>query len=114
MGTFALDRFDSDLKLSIQVARPASIYVMIDARSEHPDWLLRDFTKTKHQLQRGPWAQSIITSKILISADGEKYVTYEVWGREINQVGTEVLGRSINNRNTIKQLAMYGVAVKEK
>ena len=114
VGTFALDRFDRTLKLSIQIASPATVYVMMDTRSEHPDWLLRDFVKTTHQLRCGPWAPSIVTADLPVSADGEKYVDFEVWSRDMLQAGTIVLGRSSNNSNTINNLAMYGIAVKKK
>lgn len=110
VGTYSSDRIDKDLQLNLHLSKPATVYIMMDTRSALPDWLIRDFKRTPHQLRCGPWGNSAAAKDITPSEDGIRYVTYQVWSREIPNAGTLTLGPSYNKKLP-RRFAMYGIAV---
>jgi len=112
LRTFSADRKDPSLNLSIDVMESCTVYVMFDSRSEPPSWLQRDFKKLRQQIRSGPWNPiSSVTKGIAPDADGNLYVDYSVWAREINAPGTFTLGPPRESDEPVNR-AMYGVAVK--
>ncbi len=109
--TFHDDRRSWDLNISIDLAGPAAMYVMVDARNPTPDWLLEDFADTGLQLRTGPWREVGVVEDVTPGSDGGLYVSYRVWKREILAAGTVTLGPP-RTRGQPGNRAMYGIAVR--
>ena len=112
LRTFSEDRKDPSLQLSIEVTEPSTVYIMLDSRSTPPKWLQSDFKKLRQQVRSGPWNPlSSVTEGLAPNEDGELYVNYSIWTREINSPGSFTLGPP-RLPNEPRNRAMYGVAVK--
>lgn len=110
VATFSSDRIDPDLSLTLTLAKPATVYLMMDARAEVPEWLARDFQKTDLKLRAGPWGERWSARVITDPDDGIGYVNYEVWKREVTGRQVELGSPFIDSSS--RELAMYGIAVK--
>ena len=108
--TFHDDRDSWDLEISLQIARPSTVYVMFDARNPVADWLRQDFTDTGLQVRTGPWREVGIVEGMAPHADGGLYVTYRVWKRDVLSACVVNLGppRTFGQPGN---RAMYGIAV---
>ncbi|MGC4017712.1 MAG: FecR domain-containing protein [Luteolibacter sp.] len=112
IATFAADRRDSNHQITLEVAKPCTVYIMADTRTPPPEWLTRDFRDSGLRLRSGPWGpDSAIASKLQPDAHGRYFVGYAVWSRKITSPGRVTLGPPRGN-NTPSQHAMYGIAVK--
>ena len=110
--TFSADRKDLGLKLSLDISAPSRVYVFFDQRTPVPEWLRRDFVKTKMQLRSGPWKPvSGVAGGIAPDESGELFVEYSVWKRELSQPGSVELGPPRRENDPLNR-AMYGIAVK--
>jgi ferric-dicitrate binding protein FerR (iron transport regulator) len=100
--TFFHDRRDLDLRLTITLEKPATVFIFHDARKPPPRWLREDFTRTSDTLVSGPWRR----------AKGEATYTldYQVWRRAC-PAGEVVLGPS-QDPGSGPRGVMYGIAVK--
>lgn len=111
IGTFPDDRRDADLHLTLDITRPATVYLLLDTRAPVPDWVKRRFTTTPMQLRCGPWTDASGTTKAAQRDDnGVAWVHYEIWRAEA-PAGPFELGPPFESGNA-RKLAMYGVAVK--
>lgn len=111
IGTFSADRHERDLKLTLNVSRACTVYVMLDARSEVPDWVRRDFTDTGHHLRSGPWVGNPVVQGMTTDANGEIHVDYMLWKKTVPAAGTITLGPPYPTGDATHR-AMYGIAVK--
>ncbi len=100
--TFFHDRRDLDLRITFELKKPATVFIMHDARKPAPAWLVENFTRTPHELESGPWFRSKDKS--------EYHVTYQVWRRDC-PAGEVALGPS-QDPGTGLRGAMYAIAVK--
>jgi ferric-dicitrate binding protein FerR (iron transport regulator) len=100
--TFFDDHRDLDLSLTITLKKPATVFILHDARKPPPRWLREGFTRTSDTLVSGPWRR----------AKGESPYTldYQVWRRTC-PAGEVVLGPS-QDRGSGPRGVMYGIAVK--
>ncbi|MEI7534795.1 MAG: FecR domain-containing protein [Verrucomicrobiae bacterium] len=113
IGTFQGEVIRKELPdISLDLARPCSVYVMFDSRATPPDWLKRDFKDTGLRLRSGPWWSDLLATKNLKpDANGELYIVHSVWRRDVPAAGTVTLGAPfIKGEN--RPYAMYGIAVK--
>jgi ferric-dicitrate binding protein FerR (iron transport regulator) len=100
--TFFHDRRNLDLRISFELKKPATVFIMHDGRKPAPRWLVKNFTRTPHVLESGPWFRS---------KDKTEYnVKYQVWRREC-PAGPVALGPS-QDPGTGLRGAMYAIAVK--
>jgi ferric-dicitrate binding protein FerR (iron transport regulator) len=100
--TFFHDRRNLDLRIALELKKPATVFIMHDGRKPAPRWLLENFTRTPHVLESGPWVRG---------KDKSAYtVKYQVWRREC-PAGEMALGPS-QDPGTGLRGAMYGIAVK--
>jgi anti-sigma factor RsiW len=111
--TFSDDRQETDLEITLMIARPCELYVLPDARAPVPEWLQRDFTDTGLRLRSGPWwaSRGISTSPQAKNADGTILIEHAVWKKRISTPGPVVLGPPRAARQNAN-LVMYGIAVK--
>ena len=108
--TFHDDRDRRDLEITLEVAQPCTVYVMIDARNPVADWLRQDYSDTGLQVRTGPWREVGIVEGMSPHADGGLYVTYHVWKRDVQSAGVVNLG-SPRTFGQPGNRAMYGIAV---
>ena len=108
--TFHDDRGRRDLEITLEVAQPCTVYVMIDARNPVADWLRQDYSDTGLQVRTGPWREVGIVEGMAPHADGGLYVTYQVWKRDVLSAGVVSLGPPRTFRQPGNR-AMYGIAV---
>lgn len=100
--TFFHDRRDLDLRITFELKKPATVFIMHDARKPAPAWLVENFNRTPHVLESGPWFRA---------KDKSEYtVRYQVWRREC-PAGEVALGPSQDPGTGIRG-AMYAIAVK--
>lgn len=111
VGTFSADRHDPDLELTLTVSRPCTVYLMLDARAEVPEWVRRDFVEAGLQLRSGPWTDNPIVQGMTADASGVIFVTYQAWKRAVATAGQVKLGPPYPEQDG-KHRAMYGIAVK--
>ncbi len=111
VGTFSPDRNDPDLELTLSVSRPCTVFLMLDSRSEVPEWVKRDFTEAGFQLRSGPWAENPVVQGMTADESGEIHVTYHVWKRTVPAAGAIKLGPPYPEKDG-RYRAMYGIAVK--
>ena len=112
VGTFAQDRKDANHQIHLDVAGPCTVFVMLDLRTEPPEWLLRDFRDTGLRLRSGPWhPEAAVVSRMPPPAEGRLFLTHTVWSREVNAAGRVELGPP-RAKEEPNHHAMYGIAVK--
>ena len=111
VGTFSPDRHDPDLELTLTVSRPCTVYLMLDARAEVPEWVRRDFVEAAFGLRSGPWADNPVVQGMTADASGEIFVIYQVWKRAMPTAGQVKLGPPYTEKDG-RHRAMYGIAVK--
>ena len=104
-------RHERDLRLTLRLEEPATVYVMLDTRRRIPAWLKKEFKDTGWHLRSGPWAESGIVRGLRADARGEFFIEYTVWSRVMRKAGTVELGPPhILGEGGAK--AMFGIAVK--
>jgi hypothetical protein len=100
--TFFHDRRNLDLRITFELKKPATVFIMHDGRKPAPRWLLENFSRTPHTLESGPWFRS---------KDKSEYtVKYQVWRRDC-PAGEVALGPS-QDPGTGLRGAMYAIAIK--
>lgn len=100
--TFFHDRRNLDLRITLELKKPATVFIMHDGRKPAPRWLIENFRRTPHILESGPWFRA---------KDKTRYnVKYQVWRREC-PAGEVALGPS-QDPGTGLRGAMYAIAVK--
>jgi ferric-dicitrate binding protein FerR (iron transport regulator) len=100
--TFFHDRRDLDLRITLELKKPATVFIMHDSRKPVPRWLREGFTKTPDALESGPWFRA--------KDQSEYTVKYQVWRRDC-PAGEVVLGPSQDPGSGLRG-AMYAIAVK--
>lgn len=106
--TFNSDKREQDLEVTVELAKPAALYVFHEPRlGEVPDWLKKDFVDTglKIGLDEGPPDMPQLALEKGAGKSVDRIFT--VWRREVRQPGPVTLGR-----NTASSKSMYGVAAK--
>ena len=108
--TFNEDKWMKDLSVTVQLAKPATLYVFYDARLAPPPWLSERFTDTGVSigLDEGPWPggppQSVARGPGT-SIDN----VFTVWKCELGPDATIELGDVGMNKSGVGN-AMYGIA----
>jgi hypothetical protein len=120
--TFNDDKLRKDFGITLVLARPAKVYVLLDDRIEPPEWLKEDFRDTGDKLGLDAGAKTMedkknsnfqgrpgVGSGVSIDAN------FSIWERVVNKPGSVALGTNGKPKNP-KQFyltAMYGVAAVE-
>jgi hypothetical protein len=111
ISPFHTDRSIKNLEVAVHLARPATVYVMHDARKPALKWLKADFIDTGWRLRCGPWPQNPFVRDLKPNEDGEVFIEYTVWRKDVPQGDSLELGPPrVPGEGGTK--AMYGIAVK--
>lgn len=105
------DKFLTNLEVSVELARPAVLYVLFDNNMASPEWLTRDFIDTGIDvgLDQGPnkWHPELETGW----GGGESIDNvFSVWKREVHEPSTIVLGSVDSPAMKERGFNMYGIA----
>ncbi len=101
------DKRSRDIRVTIDLAHPATLYVFFDDRAQVPSWLADQFTDTGVDigLDEGPSPEKDLT---VAPGSGRSIdAVFSVWKRTIDQAGPITLGAMVDV-NSGK--AMYGIA----
>jgi hypothetical protein len=107
--TFNEYRYLTQLELSVELARPAWLYVIYDDRSPTPKWLSEQFEDTgaKVGLDEGPWENETPNRVLGVGPGISIDHVFTVWRRRCETPGVYKLGPMGKGREA---RAMYGVA----
>jgi hypothetical protein len=89
--TFNEDKTATELELTIQLARPANLYLLIDNRVPPPEWLTRDFVDTNVDVGLDE-LHSHVNLETALGAGKSLDQFYSVWKREVHVATNIVLG----------------------
>jgi ferric-dicitrate binding protein FerR (iron transport regulator) len=118
--TFNDFKYAQNLKIELELTKPATVYIFFDDRVPPPDWLKASFVDTGVNigLDEGPWSYvdanlGVITdpnARVGIGAGASVEQTFSVWKRECLTPETLVLGPLGEH---VGARAAYGIAVSE-
>jgi hypothetical protein len=120
--TFNDDKLRKDFGVTLVLARPAKVYVVLDDRIEPPKWLKDDFRDTGDKLGVDAGAKSMEDKKNNVSplrtgvGSGVSIdATFSIWERIVDKPGSVALGANGKPKNPRQfyWTAMYGVAAVE-
>jgi hypothetical protein len=118
---FNEDKLLPNVRLSIVLGKPATLYVFFDKRLSPPQWLKKDFKKNGDVvgMDNGRWnvsnreqRGSLIASTRYKKGNGPGVsidARFNVWERIVKEPGTIVLGPNTESDETAS-VSMYGVA----
>lgn len=104
--TFGPFHQDLDLAITLTLAAPARVYVLMDASIVPPDWLARDFQRTGAQVRRDNVYYRPTAKPNLVPP----WTIFDVWMRQVPHAGPVVLGPPLSAA-AAHPGAMYGIAV---
>jgi hypothetical protein len=106
------DKFVSDLELTVDVSRPATLYVFLDNNMAVPDWLLDGFTDTGIDIGLDCSVTKWHKDHSLGVGPGRSVdFPFSVWKRDVPQAGTITLGGIEPPQDRTQGFNMYGIAV---
>ena len=82
--TFNEDKTATELALTVQLAQPANLYVLIDNRVPPPEWLTRDFVDTNVDVGLDE-VHSHVNIETATGAGKSLDQFYSVWKREVHE-----------------------------
>lgn len=107
--TFAVDRYNWWMRLTLHVSRPGELFVFVDQRNPVPRWVLESFRDTG----------STITLQFKPNQYGGRVAAeypYTVWSRRVEQPGIVSLGAPYEDPpedgKSFKPNNMFGIAAK--
>jgi hypothetical protein len=102
------DKWASDLEITVEMARAATLFVFLDDREKPPAWLAGRFTKTGVSigLDEGSWPDPSLFTVDRGPGRSINHV-FSVWKRDVNRNEAIALGGLRGGRN---DRAMYGIA----
>ncbi len=105
------DKFVRDLELTVEIDRPAHLYVFLDNNMRVPDWLKKDFVDTGVDigLDGAPTDWHPANSLAMGAGKSIDFV-FSVWRREIKQPGAIKLGGVEPPQIRSEGFSMYGIA----
>jgi hypothetical protein len=81
--TFNDLKYRSNLEITVELARPATVYVFYDNRVPPPEWLTSQFEDTNVDigLDEGPWEFADPSMRVAVGAGTSLDQTFSVWQR---------------------------------
>jgi hypothetical protein len=116
---FNNDKFSAEIEITVNLSRPATLYVFFDSRLPEPEWLLRDFRKTGDVIgldmrltmdeapTKDPRAKKLKTRLSGIGPGKSVDQPFSIWQRVVDQPGPITLGPKGSGG---EMSAMYGIA----
>lgn len=110
--TFNEDKTDTEFEMTLELARPANVYVLIDNRVPPPEWLARDFVDTGVDI--GLDEVHVHVNMEAATGSGKSLDQfYSVWKCEVPHASSLVLGPLGHETYTrparVVQRGMYGI-----
>lgn len=108
------DKFVKPLEISVELLRPATLYVFFSDTLDVPDWLRRDFVDTGLDIGLDESKNRFVPRRKTATGPGESIDTvFSVWKRDVPEASTVTLG-AIRRPPDQKELKvgfnMYGIA----
>jgi hypothetical protein len=105
------DKFVRNLEITVQIARPATLYVFLDNNMEVPAWLREGFTDTGLDIgldgAKTEWHER---NSLAVGAGQSIDFPFSIWKREIKQPETITLGGIEPPDVRSRGFNMYGIA----
>ena len=107
--TFAVDRYNWWMRITLEIAQPLELFLLVDRRNPVPAWVRESFT---------PTGQSVTLDFKPDQARGAivRRFPYDVWSRRVTSAGTITLGPPYENppadRKSFSPNNMFGVAAR--
>jgi hypothetical protein len=108
------DKFIADLRVDVELARPATCYVLLDDNMSPPAWLREDFKNTGLHIgmdsAKTPWHKEHANA----AGPGESIdFTFSIWSRDVPKAGVVTLGGVDPPKTGTRSRGfnMYGIAV---
>jgi hypothetical protein len=89
--TFNEDKTATELQLTVVLAQPANLYLLIDNRVPPPAWLVRDFVDTSLEVGLDEVHRHVNIGALAGSGKSLDQI-YSVWRREVPEASAVVLG----------------------
>jgi hypothetical protein len=107
------DKFISDLKVEVRIARPATFFVFLDDNMPPPQWLREGFKDTGMKIgldgAKTEWHKN---NELGVGAGASVDFVFSIWQRDVPRRGTIVLGGvTPPDVKRSKGFNMYGIAV---
>jgi ferric-dicitrate binding protein FerR (iron transport regulator) len=104
------DKSTVGFELSIELARPATLYVFLSKAVPVPDWLVQDFVDTGYEIGLDEGRNRFWPKRQSGRGPGKSIDTpFSIWSRRVNQPGTVKLG-AIQRPADVNGFNMYGIA----
>ena len=108
--TFAVDRYNWWMQLTLEISRPCELYIFVDQRNSVPRWVADTFSDT---------GKTITLNFMPFTGSGRVAAQYpfSIWSRRVDKPGTIALGPPYENppddRKSFKPNSMFGVVARE-
>jgi hypothetical protein len=111
--TFNDDKTQHNLRIAVELAQPARLYLLVDDRAEAPQWLTDSFTDTGWDIGIDEGFADVENVETAIGAGRSIEWTFSVWSRDVIAPSTVLLG-SLQKDETAAAprevlRAMYGI-----
>jgi ferric-dicitrate binding protein FerR (iron transport regulator) len=107
--TFAVDRYNWWMRITLEIAQPVELFVLVDRRNPVPAWVRESFAPTGHSMTldfKPEQARGAIVRRF----------PYDVWSRRVESPGTITLGAPYENppadRKSFSPNNMFGIAAR--
>ncbi|MCA9137818.1 MAG: FecR domain-containing protein [Planctomycetales bacterium] len=113
--TFNDDKVTKELQIQLELARPCSLYVLLDNRVAAPDWLKASFDDTGDDIGVDEHLKHLPNRKQIVVGFGKSIDrTHSIWRREVLQPGRITLGPNGSLKDSSHQgqdspSNMYGI-----
>jgi hypothetical protein len=107
--TFAVDRYNWWMRLTLEIAQPVELFVLVDRRNPVPAWVRESFAPTGDSMTldfKPDQARGTVVRRF----------PYDVWSRRVESPGTITLGAPYENppadRKSFSPNNMFGIAAR--
>ncbi len=111
--TFNDDKTQHNLRIAVELAQPARLYILVDDRAELPAWLTEAFTDTGWDVGIDEGFTDVENVETAVGAGRSIEWTFSVWSQDVKSASTVLLG-SLQLEETASPprevlRAMYGI-----
>lgn len=106
-------RYMKDYELTLDLNKPADVYLLVVSPGQIPPWVAEKFQPTGATIRAGTWHPSMGTHPAASIESNGPYLNFEIWKCEA-EAGEFKLGAPLQHRVPGVHSMMYGLAVKAK